>query len=91
MVPISRALLLAVALLAYPLAGAFAQPPVGDTVSKTTPRRVGDLPTGATGPSAVPTTTKSNGERMDAGPTATSTGKKADAGSSTGPSAKQPR
>ena len=58
MVLISRAMLLVAALLAYPLAGAFAQPPVGDTVSKTTPHRPGEPPSGPTGPSATPTTTK---------------------------------
>jgi hypothetical protein len=88
MISMSRSVLLAVGLLTLPPAGASAQPPAGDTLSKTTPSRPGEAAAGPTGPSAIPTTTKSTGEKVDSGAT---TGKKVDPGSSTGPSGKQPQ
>ncbi len=68
MMSVSRSILLAAILLAFSTAGAWAQPPANDTVSKTTPARPGETPSGPAGPAAVPTTTKSTGEKIDSGP-----------------------
>ena len=58
------------------VAGVSAQPPPNDTVSKTTPNRPGEgMASDPTGRSAAATTTKSNGEKVDSGPSRDSHGR----------------
>lgn len=75
MLSISR-LLAAVTLLVVSVAGALAQPPANDTISKTTPNRPGEsMASDPTNKSAAATTTKENGDKVGSGPSRDSSGR----------------